>query len=46
MVAVVWLSITGRPFGGLVLVPLAAIWMRRAAEGGRLSQFARRAVNR
>jgi hypothetical protein len=36
MAIVVWLLANGRPFGGLLLVPLAAIWIRRAAESGRL----------
>jgi hypothetical protein len=38
MVVVIWLLSTGKPFGGLVLVPLVAIWLRRAAESGRLSR--------
>jgi hypothetical protein len=32
----IWLLSTGRPLGGLVIVPLIAIWIRRAAESGRL----------
>jgi hypothetical protein len=44
MAVVVWLLITGRPLGGLLIVPLLAIWIRRAAESGRLTRFARRVV--
>jgi hypothetical protein len=44
MVLVLWLASTGRPFGGLVIVPIVAIWLRRAAESGRLTRFARRLV--
>jgi hypothetical protein len=36
MAIVVWLLTSGRPFGGLLVVPLAAIWIRRAVESGRL----------
>jgi hypothetical protein len=32
----IWLLATGRPLGGLVIVPIIAIWIRRAAESGRL----------
>jgi hypothetical protein len=42
MVVVVWLVATGRPLVGLVLVPLLALWLLRAAESGRLTRFARR----
>jgi hypothetical protein len=42
MAAVVWLLATGRPFGGLLVVPLVAVWIRRAAESGRLTRFAHR----
>jgi hypothetical protein len=39
----VWLLVTGRPLGGLLIVPLVAIWLRRAAESGRLTRrFAKR----
>jgi hypothetical protein len=38
MVVVVWLLLTGRPLGGLLLVPLVAVWIRRAAESGRFSR--------
>jgi hypothetical protein len=40
MVVMVWLLASGRPLGGLLLVPALAIWVRRAAESGRLLQFA------
>jgi Flp pilus assembly protein TadB len=42
MTLVVWLLSSGRPLGGLVIVPLIAVWVRRAAESGRLTRFARR----
>jgi hypothetical protein len=32
MALVLWLLSTGRPLGGLLIVPLAAIWIRRLAE--------------
>jgi len=32
MAVVVWLLATGRPLGALLIVPLAAIWVRRALE--------------
>jgi hypothetical protein len=38
----VWLLLTGRPLGGLLFVPLGAIWLRRAAESGRLTPFGKR----
>jgi hypothetical protein len=38
----VWLLATGKPLGGLVIVPVLAIWLRHAAESGRLTRFARR----
>jgi len=44
MVVVVWLLTTGRPLGGLVIVPLLAVWIRRAAESGRLTRFAHRVL--
>jgi ethanolamine transporter EutH len=40
--AMVWLLLTGRPLGGLLIVPLAAIWLRRSAESGRLARFTKR----
>jgi hypothetical protein len=42
MVVVLWLASHGQPFGGLVIVPLAAVWIRHAAETGRLQKFANR----
>jgi hypothetical protein len=36
-----WLLSTGRPLGGLIIVPILAIWIRRAAESGQLTSFAR-----
>jgi hypothetical protein len=38
----VWLLLTGRPLGGLVIIPAAAIWLRRSAESGRLARSVRR----
>jgi hypothetical protein len=38
MVLVIWLLETGRPLGGLLIVPAAAVWLRHAAESGRLAQ--------
>jgi hypothetical protein len=38
----VWLLATGRPLGGLVIVPALAVWVRRAAESGRLTGYLRR----
>jgi hypothetical protein len=37
MVVVIWLLRTGNPVGGLLLVPAAAVWLRREAESGRLA---------
>jgi hypothetical protein len=42
LAVVVWLLRDGKPVGGLVIVPLLAIWLRQAAESGRLTQYARR----
>ena len=42
MTLVLWLASTGQPLGGLVIVPLLAVWLRRSAESGRLTRFARR----
>jgi hypothetical protein len=39
MAVVIWLSSSGKPFGGLVIVPLVAVWLRHAAETGRLRDF-------
>jgi hypothetical protein len=36
MALVIWLLSTGRPLGGLLIVPLLAVWVRRTAESGRL----------
>jgi hypothetical protein len=38
----VWMLATGRPLGGLVIVPILAVWLRQSAESGRLPRFARR----
>ena len=38
----VWLLTTGRPLGGLIIVPALAIWLRHAAETGRLARFTQR----
>jgi hypothetical protein len=38
----VWLLATGRPLGGLVMVPPLAVWLRHAAESGRLTRLAGR----
>jgi hypothetical protein len=40
--ACVWLLATGRPLGGLVMVPALTIWLRHEAESGRLTRFAGR----
>jgi Flp pilus assembly protein TadB len=42
MALIVWLLLTGRPLGGLLIVPLLAIWVRRAIESGRLARFSNR----
>jgi hypothetical protein len=46
MVVVIWLLRNGNPVGGLLLVPAAAVWLRREAESGRLAVHARRAFRR
>jgi hypothetical protein len=38
MVLVVWLLRAGDPLGGLLVVPVAAVWLRREAESGRLAR--------
>jgi hypothetical protein len=38
----VWQLSTGRPLGGLIIVPVLAVWLRHAAESGELTRFARR----
>jgi len=42
MVVVIWLLRAGNPVGGLLLVPAAAVWLRREAESGRLAARLRR----
>ena len=42
MAIVVLLLSGGYPLGGLVIVPVLAVWVRRAAETGRLTRFADR----
>jgi len=44
MAVVIWLLRAGNPVGGLLVVPAAAVWLRREAESGRLSARARRAL--
>ena len=34
----VWLLASGKPLGGLLIVPVLAIWLRQAAESGRLTR--------
>jgi hypothetical protein len=34
MAGVVWLLRSGQPLGGLVILPLLAIWLRRKVESG------------
>ncbi len=38
----VWLLATGKPLGGLLILPALAVWVRHAAESGRLTHLARR----
>jgi hypothetical protein len=45
MVLVIWLLRTGRPLAGLLLVPLAAIWLRQEADSRRLAERVRRALH-
>jgi hypothetical protein len=35
MAGVVWLLRSGQPLGGLVLLPLLAIWLRRKVESAQ-----------
>ena len=42
MTGVVWLLRNGQPLGGLVLLPLLAIWLRRKAESGQLARVVTR----
>jgi hypothetical protein len=37
--ASIWLLATGKPLGGLLIVPAVAVWLRHAAESGRLTRF-------
>jgi hypothetical protein len=37
MAVVIWLLRSGNPLGGLLVVPAAAVWLRREAESGRLA---------
>jgi len=46
MVVVIWLLRNGEPLGGLLLVPAAAVWLRREAESGRLAAHVHKAVRR
>jgi hypothetical protein len=39
MTVVIGLLTTGRPLGGLVIVPIIAIGIRRAVESGRVTRF-------
>jgi hypothetical protein len=39
MAGVVWLLRSGQPLGGLVLLPLLAVWLRRKAEAGELARI-------
>ena len=43
MVVVICLLRAGNPVGGLLVVPAAAVWLRREAESGRLAARVRRA---
>ena len=42
MAGVVWLLRSGQPLGGLVFLPLLAIWLRWQAESGRLARLVTR----
>jgi hypothetical protein len=44
MALVLWLASSGNPLGGLVVVPILAVWLRRSAESGRLNRYAKRIV--
>jgi hypothetical protein len=44
MSVVIWLLRSGNPIGGLFIVPAAAVWLRRAAESGRLAARTRRTL--
>jgi hypothetical protein len=45
MAMVIWLLRAGNPIGGLLVVPAAAVWLRREAESGRLAARARRLLS-
>jgi hypothetical protein len=45
MAVVIGLLRAGNPVGGLVLVPAAAVWLRREAESGRLTGRLHRAIH-
>jgi protein-S-isoprenylcysteine O-methyltransferase Ste14 len=42
MTLVLWLASSGNPFGGLVVVPILAVLVRRSAESGRLNRVGKR----
>jgi len=44
MVVVIWMLRAGNPVAGLLVVPAAAVWLRREAESGRLATRVRRAL--
>jgi hypothetical protein len=44
MVLAIWLLRTGNPLGGLLLLPVAAVLLRREVESGRLAARMRRAL--
>jgi hypothetical protein len=44
MAVVVWLLRSGEPVGGLLIVPALAVWLRRTAESGQLTDLAKRLV--
>jgi hypothetical protein len=46
MVVVIWLLRSGYPVGGLLIVPVAAVLLRRDAESGRLAMRVHRALRR
>ena len=46
MALVVWLLRSGNPVGGLVVVPIAAVWLRREVEAGRVASRLPQALRR
>ena len=46
MAVVIWLLRSGNPLGGLLVVPAAAVWLRREAESGRLAARVHRGHHR